>query len=88
MVVLNYFALVEHQHTVVVDDGLQTVCNGDISARELADRLVDPGVGGVVDGRCCFVHDQDTRVAEHGAGQAHQLALALRQIVARLSDGI
>lgn len=54
---LDDLALVQHQDLVVVDDGLQTVRNGDGGVLNQADRLLDLAVCRVVNRGCGFVHE-------------------------------
>ena len=83
---LDHRALVQDENLVVVDDGLQTMRDGDGCVLDLADRLLDLGVGGVVDGCRSFVHEEDFGVLEHGAGEAEELALALGEVRAGFSN--
>lgn len=87
MVVLDNAAVVKDKDFVVVDDGLQSVCDcDDCAVAQFAEGLLDLGVGGVVDGCGCFIHHQDAGVLEQGAGEAEELALALGEVGAGLRD--
>ncbi|KJR89195.1 uncharacterized protein SPSK_05813 [Sporothrix schenckii 1099-18] len=85
--VLDERATVQHQHLVVVGNRLQTVRNRHNRRRQLAERLLDLGVRRVVDRRGRLVHQQDRRVLEQRPRKTQQLALALRQVRARLGHG-
>lgn len=81
MIVLDDAAVVEDKNFVVIDDGLQTVCNcDDCAVAQFAESLLDLGVGGIIDGCGCFVHHQNAGVLEQGAGETQELALALREV--------
>ncbi len=53
----------------------------------VADAALDEGVGGEVDARGCFVHDDDFLAGQEGAGEAEELALAEGEVVAAKGDG-
>ena len=57
------------------------------SVLDLSERLLNLGISGVIDGRSGFIHEHDFGVLEEGSGKAEKLALALREVGSRLSDG-
>ena len=83
---LDDLALVQDEDLVVVDDGLQAMCDGEGSVFDLADGVLDPGVGGVVDGGSGFIHEQDLGCFEERTGEAEELTLALGKVGAGLCD--
>mmetsp|Transcript_22087 Transcript_22087/g.70542 ORF Transcript_22087/g.70542 Transcript_22087/m.70542 type:complete len:314 (+) Transcript_22087:197-1138(+) len=79
-------ARVEHENAVRVDDGVEAVRNGDNGAvREGgADSVLDEAVGLVVDRAGGLVEQEHFGLREHRPGEAEQLALALRKVLAVL----
>ena len=84
---LDNLALVQDEDLVIVDDGLQAMGDGDRGILNLTDGLLDSGVGGVVDGSSRLVHEEDLGSFEKSAGQAEELALALREVGSGFGDG-
>ena len=81
-------ALVQDHDPVGAGRGGQPVRDHDRGARrgQLADRVVDRGLGGQVERGGGLVEQQDGRVGQLGAGQRDELALAGRQVAAAFGD--
>ena len=77
MAIFKNFALVQNENFVIVDDSLETMRNGDGRVLDLADGLLDLGVGRVVDGGGGFVHEQDLGGFQESSCEAEKLSLAL-----------
>jgi len=87
-IVFGQFASCQHQDTVVINDGVQAMGNGEHRAGlELAaNRGLHQSVGVVVHRRGGFVQEQNPRRAQQGPGQAQELALAHAEVAAVFFD--
>ena len=70
--------LVGHYSRVIVEDGVEAVCDGDDSAvgKLGADCLLDEVISLQVDSSRSLVQYQDLGLAQQGPSEAHQLTLA------------
>lgn len=87
---LANLALVEHEHTIVVEDCCEAMRDRENRAacKRRAYRRLYKRVGSEIDGGGRLVEDEDLRVAEEGAREAHKLALADANVVAALADHV
>lgn len=80
---LDNLTLVQHDNTVAVEDGVETVGDRDDGAVGEEGRpqcALHHGVRLNVHGSGCLVQDEDVGRREHGAGQVDELSLALREV--------
>ena len=81
-------AVLEHDHLVGQRDRGHAVGDheGGAPLHDLAERLLDPALGGGVHAGGGVVQDQDARARQQRAGDGHALALAAGQRQAALAD--
>ena len=82
-------AAVHDKDRIAGDDGVEAVRDDEeVRARKCgANRRLDARVGVGVERGGGLVHDDDARAAEEDAREAEKLALALREVLAKLGDG-
>lgn len=85
--VLDELPFVEDEHFIVVDDGLQTMSDREGGVLDLADGLLDLGVGCIIDRGGSLVHEQHFGILQKSACQTQELSLTLREVTARFGDG-
>ena len=85
---LGDLAAVHHEYLVGVPDGGEPVGDGEGGAvgDQVAEVVLDDGLGLVVDVAGRLVEDEHLRVAQDGAGERDALALPARELDAALAD--
>ena len=85
---LNNVAGFHHKDLIGVFDGGKAVRHNKAGAalHHAGKSFLDTHLGAGINGGCCFVQDQHRRQAEHHAGNAQQLLLALTDVAAVLGD--
>jgi len=85
---LGDISLLEDENPVVVQDGVETVCDSDngASIKLRPDGRLDEVVSFQIDGCCGFIQDENLCLPEESSGQADQLSLAHGEVLAALSD--
>ena len=78
--------LVEHDDAVGLADRRQTVRDdeGGAALQQLTQRVLDDDLGLRVDVGRRLVQDEDARLGDDGAGEADELSLAQREVLAAL----
>lgn len=78
--------VIEDHNALVIDDGTDTVGDGDDGRVELADRLLDLCVGLYVETSGGFIHDEDVGRGEERAGEGDERFFADREVGATFVD--
>ena len=85
---LHDVAVLHHKDKVCFPDGGKAVRHNKAGTalHHAGKSFLDTHLSAGIDGGCCFVQDQHRRQAEHHAGNAQQLLLALTDVAAVLGD--
>ena len=85
---LHNVAVLHHKDHVRLADGGKAVRHNKAGTalHHAGKSFLDTHLSAGIDGGCCFVQDQHRRQAEHHAGNAQQLLLALTDVAAVLGD--
>ena len=85
---LHDVAILHHKDDIGLTDGGQAVGHNKAGTalHHAGKSFLDAHLGAGINGGCCFVQDQHRRQAEHHAGNAQQLLLALTDVAAVLGD--